>query len=231
MEQILQRGIRAGRRLTLKLGTRPVSRHALVGRPHLWAMKRRFQFEFLISRGLKPEQRLLDIGCGTLRGGIPVIEYLQPGHYVGIEAREDVLEEGRRELAEAGLEDKQPLLIHSTDLTRVQLADPVQLAWAFSVLIHMSDEILDACLGLVARVLAEGGEFYANVVLGTRPEGHWQGFPVVARNRDFYETVAARHGLAIDEVGTLESLGHKTGTSQDQGTMLRFTRSGATRSS
>jgi SAM-dependent methyltransferase len=231
MEQILQRGIRAGRRLTLKLSTRPVSRHALVGRPHLWAMKRRFQFEFLISRRLKPEQRLLDIGCGTLRGGIPVIEYLQPGHYVGIEAREDVLEEGRRELVEAGLQDKQPLLIHSTDLSQVKLADSVQLAWAFSVLIHMSDEILDACLGLVARALAEDGEFYANVVLGARPEGHWQGFPVVARDRDFYEAAAASHGLVLNEVGTLESLRHKTGTSQDQGTMLRFIRATATRSS
>jgi cyclopropane fatty-acyl-phospholipid synthase-like methyltransferase len=188
-------------------------------------MKRRFQFEFLIANGLQPESQLLDIGCGTLRGGIPLIDYLQAGHYAGIEARAEVLEEGRRELADAGLEHKRPLLIHAEDPAQVQLEAPVDIAWAFSVLFHMSDQIVDACIGLVARELTGGGTFYANVSLGDHREqqGEWQGFPVISRTRQFYEGLAAQHALSVTDVGTLDTLGHGTGLG-DRSMMLRFAR-------
>ena len=44
---------------------------------------RRFQIAFLKERGLVPSSQLLEIGCGPLTGGIPIIEYLEPGNYVG----------------------------------------------------------------------------------------------------------------------------------------------------
>jgi len=188
-------------------------------------MKRTFQFEFLTSHGLRTDHRLLDIGCGTLRGGIPFIEYLEPGHYVGIEARAEVLDEGRKELMDAGLEYKRPLLIHASDPAQVQLEVPVDIAWAFSVLFHMPDEVVDAYLGLVASGLTDGGYFYANVNLGDRHEGEWQGFPVLWRSWEFYERLAASHRLAMSDVGRLNELGHRSGSfSQDQQMMLRFTR-------
>lgn len=34
-----------------------------------WEKIGKLQFEFLVSRGLRPHHRMLDIGCGTLRGG------------------------------------------------------------------------------------------------------------------------------------------------------------------
>jgi len=49
-------------------------RHGLVGPARLWKMKRDFQIGFLKNFGLKPDNVLLDLGCGTLRGGIPIIE-------------------------------------------------------------------------------------------------------------------------------------------------------------
>jgi cyclopropane fatty-acyl-phospholipid synthase-like methyltransferase len=188
-------------------------------------MKRRFQFRFLTSHGLRPEHRLLDVGCGTLRGGIPLIEYLGDGNYVGFEARTNVLDEGRKELAEAGLEHKHPLLICESDPSRVEPGGPIDFMWAFSVLIHMSDEILDASLGLAARVLGEDGKFYGNVQLGERMDRKWSSFPWVWRPREFYESAAARHGLSVENLGALRELGHRTGSpEQDQGSMLCFAR-------
>ncbi len=223
-KRILKRG--ALRRMAFKVTTLPSRRHALVGPADLWKMKRRFQFAFLSSRGLRPEHRLLDIGCGTLRGGVPLIAYLDAGNYVGVEARAEVLEEGRKELSEAGLEHKHPVLIHASDPAQVALEAPVDFAWAFSVLFHMSDEVVDAYLGLVARGLTEKGEFFANVRLGEREDARWkQQFPLVRRPHEFYERLAAAHGLRVDDVGTLESLGHRTGSpEQDNQMMLRFAR-------
>ncbi|HUB74334.1 MAG TPA: class I SAM-dependent methyltransferase [Solirubrobacteraceae bacterium] len=227
MQGLLGRALRAGRRRALFFTSGAARRHAHVGPPRLWEMKRRFQFEFLTSHGLRPSSRLLDIGCGTLRGGIPLIDYLQEGHYTGVEARAEVLEEARRELAEAGLEHKRPTLICSEDPAQVQLAEPVDVAWSFSVLFHMRDEIVDACFALVARSLSEHGVFYANVSLSDEREeqGRWQGFPVISRPREFYAQLAARHGLSIEDVGRLDALGHGAGPGE-KSIMLRFARAG-----
>jgi len=136
-----------------------------------------------------------------------------------------VLAEARKELADAGLERKHPRLIHAEDPAQVQLQERVDVAWAFSVLFHMHDEIVDACLGLVARTLTEDGVFYANVSLSEQREqqGRWQGFPVISRPRDFYGAIAARHGLAVSDVGRLDTLGHPKGLG-DKSMMLRFAR-------
>ena len=220
-----RRAFGVGRRIVVKATTRPSRRrHELVGHPDRWETQRRFQFEFLISRGLLPEDRLLDIGCGALRGGIPFIDYLEAGHYTGIEARATVVKEARKELAASGLEHKHPVLVQAEDPADVQIEGPFDYAWAFMALIHMPDDVVDGYLGVVSRALAEDGEFYANVKLGEGPEGSWQGFPVVWRPREFYERLAASHELVVDDIGTLESLGHRVGTVGDASMMLRFTR-------
>jgi len=82
------------------------ARHSLVGPGDLWDVKRRFQLEFLLGAGLKPHHRLLDFGCGTLRGGLPLIEYLDQGNYVGLDVRTETLKEACHELEESGLDQK-----------------------------------------------------------------------------------------------------------------------------
>lgn len=197
-------------------------RHSLVGPAALWKVKRDFQIGFLKEVGLQPQHHLLDIGCGTLRGGLPLIEYLEKGHYYGIEARPEVLEEGRSELKSANLEGKEPTLIATADLLSVNLPVKFDYIWAFAVLIHMSDEILDSCCRLVSNQLAEGGYFYANVNISDRADKSWQGFPVVYRSEEFYKGVAERHGLEFIDLGSLKDLGHNMGVEGDYQRMLRF---------
>src|SRR5437870_1471595 len=109
------------RRIRRVFMTRAQKRFELVGPPELWEMKRSFQINFLRQFGLQPHHFLVDIGCGVLRGGVPLIEYLEAGHYYGIEARANVLAEGRRELAESKLEYKQPHLMVGEHLGELSL--------------------------------------------------------------------------------------------------------------
>lgn len=203
-------------------------RHAQVGPPQAWKAKRDFQIAFLRRQGLQPEHRLLDFGCGTLRGGIPLISYLEPGNYVGLDAREEVLPEAREELRTAGLEDRRPLLLVSEYPDEAPFPPGILFdrIWAFSVLIHLSDDILERALRMVGERLAQDGEFFANVNLGDRPELTWERFPVVARPLSFYRGAAARHGLSVDTVGTLAALGERSGAGGEQ-VMLRFSRTNA----
>jgi 2-polyprenyl-3-methyl-5-hydroxy-6-metoxy-1,4-benzoquinol methylase len=207
-------------RLTADSATR---RAALRGPPDQWEVHRRVQFEFLTSHGLMPEHRLIDIGCGTLCGGVPLIEYLEAGNYTGVEARAEVLEEAHKELAEAGLENKRPSLIGAADPAQIELSAPFDVAWAFMVLIHMTDEIVEGYLQFVSDQMTENGVFYANVALGDHVHvAEWQGFPVLSRPREFYRRAASAHGLSVADMGTLASLSDRIGRGGET-TMLRFT--------
>jgi len=54
--------------------------HSAVG--GMWEQIGQLQFDFLVNHGLEPNHKLLDIGCGTLRGGRHFITYLVPGNYM-----------------------------------------------------------------------------------------------------------------------------------------------------
>jgi len=199
-------------------------RHALVGPARLWKMKRDFQIDFLKRMRLEPEHFLLDLGCGTLRGGLPLIEYLEDGHYFGVEVRPEVLEEGRKELREAGLEHKRPTLLVADRMSDLVIDHQFDFVWAFSVLIHMNDEALSDTLSMVRNHLRPGGAFFANVNLGEEAtKGKWQGFPVVSHPLAYYAELCDKNGLEALDIGPLQEYGHLSGVeAQDQQRMLKI---------
>src|SRR5437016_2373816 len=63
----------------------------------------------LIREGLYPSSKVLDIGCGCLRGGYWLIHFLDRACYFGIEPDREMLHKGIESLLEPGLlESKQP---------------------------------------------------------------------------------------------------------------------------
>ena len=146
---------RAASRARAAVAGRKARRHGLVGRPELWQQKRDFQIAFLREHGLQPTHVLVDLGCGTLRGGIPIIAYLDESSYVGIDVRGEAIEEARNELQEHGLAHRRPELIATPSLASVDLGRTADYVWAFSVLMHLADERLDECLDFARRLLGD----------------------------------------------------------------------------
>ena len=181
-------------------------RHAHVGAPELWKKSRDFQIKFLKDMGLMPKNYLLDIGCGTLVGGIPIIRYLEKHHYYGIEVRSDVLEEARKELLASKLTHKMPVLL-SEDISSVNFERKFNFVWAYAVLIHFKDEILEDCFAFVSSHLSKQGKFYANVNIGNKKDDSWKGFPVVWRTLDFYKKVGSSYGLIVQDIGSRQEFG------------------------
>jgi hypothetical protein len=134
----------------------------------------------------------------------------------GIEARHEVLDEGRKDLQESKLGDKEPALIAAPDTSSLNLERKFDYIWAFSVLIHMEDRILCDTLRFIRRHLRDNGCFYGNVDVSNRPDRNWQGFPVVARSLQFYEETCSRNGLHVRDLGLLTELGHPKPSKSDQ---------------
>jgi SAM-dependent methyltransferase len=214
---------RAQTNLSVRLPTSKQRRHGLVGPPHVWRTKRQFQIDFLQSRGLAPDTKLVDIGCGTLRGGIPIIERLDPGLYAGVDIRSEIEAEAWAELREHDLLSKKPRLVFGQPLSEIHLETRFDIAWAFAVLFHLTDPHLEECFGFVREHLEPGGVFYANANLGSREPNQWREFPELWRTLDEYGAAAARHGLHVEDLGTLARLGDRSSVGGRQ-SMLRFAR-------
>jgi SAM-dependent methyltransferase len=139
-------------------------RHRLrVGGPGVWKEIGLLQFEFLVDQGLRPEHYMLDIGCGSLRGGQHFIPYLEPGHYFGVERQADLMEAGLQlEIDPEVARLKRPVLVPMDDFAFERLDQTFDFALAQSVFTHLSLNAIMRCLVNVARVLRADGRFYAS---------------------------------------------------------------------
>ena len=130
----------------------------------LWDSVGALQLEFMISEGLKPKHKLLDIGCGAMRGGVQFVNYLDPQNYYGSDMNQPFLDAGYDiELMQAGLQQK---------LSRNNLVcnETFELPWpdglfdyaiAQSVFTHLSLNRIRQCLVRTAPKMKPGGVFYA----------------------------------------------------------------------
>jgi len=130
------------------------------------------QAEFLIAQGLKPEHRLLDIGCGALRGGVHFVRYLAAGGYFGIDRNAALIEAGyTEELARAGLTERLPRsnLRVVDDFDAADFGVPFDMGLAFSVFTHLPFNDVRVCLERWTEVAAPGSALFATIF--AIPEG------------------------------------------------------------
>ena len=113
----------------------------------------RLQLSILLEEGLYPDSRVLDIGCGCLRGGYWLIHFLQPGCYFGIEPNRDMLEQGRAAFLEPELlEVKRPTFDHNASFDFSVFDARFDFFLARSVWSHASREQIRCMLdGFVAH--------------------------------------------------------------------------------
>lgn len=136
-------------------------REAIGGR---WEEMGKLQFDYLRNHGLAPHHDFLDIGCGSLRGGVKFIEYLEPGHYWGIDNNAALLDAGWAiELLQAGLQHRQPRkqLVCLSDFQFSELRHLFDYAIAQSVFTHLNWNKISLCLVRLAPCMRPGGKFYA----------------------------------------------------------------------
>ncbi len=181
----------------------------------MWDTIGRLQFEYLVSRGLTPDHRLLDIGCGALRGGLHFIGYLNTGGYHGMDKEQWLPDSGvENELPAQGLHTKRFTLLQDGEFEFGRFDTTFDFALAQSVFTHLPWNSILRCLVNVSEVLAPTGQFYATFFEDTdgthltstivhdpggietfpdRNPYHYQ-FPV-------FEDLAMRAGLVVENLG------------------------------
>jgi hypothetical protein len=99
----------------------------------------RQQLILLLMNGLEPMSRLVDLGCGVLRGGYWLIHFLDPGCYHGIEPHAGRLETGRTVILEPEvLQAKQPRFDTNASFDTGVFGTSFDFFLAYSIWTHAS---------------------------------------------------------------------------------------------
>lgn len=174
-----------------------------------WMALGAMQFDYLKGHGLRPQDRLLEIGCGNLRAGWRFIDYLDPGNYYGVDISPDIIIAGQETLVEFELQNKLPRFVVVRDLKLEFLPEGFfSVAHAHSVFSHTPIEIIEECLSNIGRVLQPGGyfDFTFNRTTGTEYQ--------VLREDFYYRTetllaLAERCGLRGEFMADWEDRPHR----------------------
>jgi hypothetical protein len=128
----------------------------------LWAEIGALQFDFLIAEGLRPSDVLLDIGCGSLRGGVRFIRYLERGNYLGMEKEIELLRRGVND--ELGLETfrtQMPELVVSGTFQFQRFTKEPTFALAQSLFTHLAVHDINRCMNRLRAYVRPGCRFFA----------------------------------------------------------------------
>ncbi len=166
-----------------------------------WEEIGELQYNFLLRKGLQPHHRMLDIGCGTLRGGQHFIAYLNPGGYTGIDISSKAIAFARQFVNDKGLADKQPrLIVNERKNLKFDDFNNEQFDYllAQSVFTHLMPEHIEECFAHVSKVMHNGSTFYytyqrAKVYEQTSVTDFRYPF-------SFFESLAERYGFHVRDV-------------------------------
>src|SRR5262245_23482763 len=179
----------------------------------LWQEIGDLQFQFLRRNGLEAHHTLIDIGCGALRCGIPIIRYLDSGNYFGLDINSSLIDAARSELENEGLTSKHPQLLVNEEFSLARFAVEFDFAIAQSVFTHLNAKLISQCLVELHKVLKPDGKFFATFfrapssghrgTITHEPEGVMTNFDA----DPFHFSFAEMSQLAVDSGFTARLIG------------------------
>jgi SAM-dependent methyltransferase len=127
----------------------------------LWEQLGNLQFKFLLSQGLLPKHKFIDVGCGALRGGIYFIKYLDGGNYYGLDINASLIDAGKIELQKQNIIEKNPVFLVNDKFRFSDFDMKFDFALAQSVFTHLFSNHIQRCLVEISKVLSPDGKFFA----------------------------------------------------------------------
>jgi hypothetical protein len=125
------------------------------------------QFSLLVFLGMRESDLLLDIGCGSLRGGRFAMAYLQPDHYFAIEPERWLVEAAiEREIGRDLVRLKRPTFDHGRDFGCGRFGRVFDFILAQGVFTHAPLADIAACTSAAAGCMGPQSVFLATFMEG-----------------------------------------------------------------
>lgn len=160
-----------------------------------------YHAEYLRRHGLKAHHTVLDIGCGFGRTGIPLLRYLDPAKYIGVEISAERLRIAREWTEHENLQAKEPRWLVEFDNDLLYLEDgTVDYIWAQSVLTHMPMKEIRKLLAAAHRVLSPNGAFLFNFTVSEGQSNHCSNVKDYQYPPDVIDGLLEEYGYTVEKM-------------------------------
>jgi len=123
----------------------------------------KLQLQVLLNNGLRPDHKVLDIGCGCLRAGVHIMEVLNPGNYCGLEPNTTMLEFGKTHVVgAAGLVAAKPNFDNNFEFDFTPFQATFDFFVARSIWTHASKPQIESMLDGFLATAAPDAVFLAS---------------------------------------------------------------------
>lgn len=115
----------------------------------------------LLAHGLQPHHAFVDYGCGSLRLGRPILEFLEPGKFWGLDLAQEFLDRGIGYIGPALSEQKRPDLrvIDDAGLAAAKAARP-DFIGAWHVCGKIPDQIFNSFFRKLLGMMHAGTQVF-----------------------------------------------------------------------
>jgi SAM-dependent methyltransferase len=169
------------------------------------------QFNLLTLLGLREQHYLLDVGCGSLRGGRLFIPYLLPGRYYGIEPNRWLVKEGlRKEIGRGMRRLKRPEFSYDDTFTLTAFGHQFDFILAQSIFTHAAAAQIRRCLSESKQVMHAESLFLATFLEGDEnyAGSDWSYPEGVYYTRPFMLGLVSEAGLIARPLSWKHNSGH-----------------------
>lgn len=188
------------------------------GNTWMWKAIGELQLDFMIKRGLAPEDTFYDVGCGSLRAGVNFIPYLDTGCYKGIDIEAKLIEVGLEiELDKEVQAEKKPEFVVSDSFEFHKFSAAPDYAIANSLFTHLIPADIKTCLSNLAQVAKPSTQFFATFFECKEPQKNPE---VSDAHEGFWYTRAEMIGFGIECGWDVEYIGEWGHPRNQQ--MMRF---------
>ncbi|MFK8081747.1 MAG: methyltransferase [Granulosicoccus sp.] len=150
-------------RSTLKPGDHDT--RAFVGPAMQYDFMGATQFRLLTTLGLREDQSVLDVGCGSLRAGRLLLPYLMPGNYYGVEPNkwliEDMIEE---EIGSDYVCRRRPSFLYNENFDFSGFDRKFDYIVMQSILSHTGADLLELAIKNAIAVMHDTSMFVATII-------------------------------------------------------------------
>jgi cyclopropane fatty-acyl-phospholipid synthase-like methyltransferase len=170
------------------------------------------QVELLKREGCRPNSKVLEVGCGNLHAGIPLIRYLEKDNYVGIDPNEWLRQAAmEKDDIRQLVKSKGARFLTAIDFDASKFDIKFDFVLSHSILSHCAHWQLELFLKNVAKVLAPRARILASIRLAEGNAYGSTGTPDRDDSRDetwqypgvswfklsTVKAIAAKHGLTV----------------------------------
>jgi 2-polyprenyl-3-methyl-5-hydroxy-6-metoxy-1,4-benzoquinol methylase len=166
------------------------------------------QLGVLLHHGLQPSHKVLEIGCGALSAGYPIMQYVDAGNYAGIDPNEWLIADSLKvPEVQTVAQEKKAHFGSSDAFDASSLGMTFDFVISHSILSHAAEWQLPLFLENVGKSLKKGSKVLASMYFN---DGNAYGAPRYAGNEKDFQTWQYP-GISFFRRSTVAELARKHG--------------------